>query len=186
MISIFYLPQKSIFWANAFFSKKGVKNKSQIKVISMEKTLREKFHGLFFITFTLINLAIFTYIKYYIKDDCECANDKVFGLIQPIDFIMVFALLGVLVGIVNIFINLNRGLSSLPLLGTFFNFGVCFICVLQIYMIVVFLKRINNQKCIEIKKCQNKTLKKTAEIISGLGLSVYIVAFIIGILIVWI
>ena len=152
----------------------------------MEKTLREKIHGLFFIIFTLFNLAIFVYIKYYMKDDCECANEKVFGLIQPIDFIMVFALIGVLVGGINIFVNLNRGLSSLPLLGTFFNFGVCFLCILQIYMIVVFLKRINNQKCIEIKKCQNKTLKISAEIISGLGLSVYIIAFIIGIMLVWI
>jgi hypothetical protein len=152
----------------------------------MEKTLREKIHGLFFIVFALVNLSIFVYIKYYMKDDCECANDKVFGLIQPIDFIMVFALIGVLVGGINIFVNLNRGLSSLPLLGTFFNFGVCFLCILQIYMIVVFLKRINNQKCIEIKKCQNKTLKISAEIISGLGLSVYIIAFIIGIMLVWI
>ena len=152
----------------------------------MEKTLREKIHGLFFIIFTLFNLAIFVYIKYYMKDDCECANEKVFGLIQPIDYIMVFALIGVIVGIVNIFVNLNRGLSSLPLLGTFFNFGVCFLCLLQIYMIVVFLKRINNQKCIEIKKCQNKTLKITSEIISGLGLTIYLIAFIIGIMLVWI
>ena len=53
-------------------------------------------------------------------------------------------------------------------------------------MIVVFLKRINNQKCIEIKKCQNKTLKLTSEIISGLGLTIYIIAFIIGIMLVWI
>ena len=80
----------------------------------MEKTLREKIHGLFFIVFTLVNLAIFVYIKYYMKDDCDCANDKVFGMIQPIDYIMVFALIGVIVGIVNIFVNLNRGLSSLP------------------------------------------------------------------------
>jgi hypothetical protein len=152
----------------------------------MEKTLREKIHGLFFIVFTLVNLAIFVYIKYYMKDDCDCANDKVFGMIQPIDYIMVFSLIGVLIGIVNIFVNLNRGLSSLPLLGTFFNFGVCFLCLLQIYMIGVFLKRINTQKCIEIKKCQNKTLKMSAEIISGLGLSVYIIAFIIGIMLVWI
>lgn len=152
----------------------------------MEKTLRERIHGLFFLIFTLVNIVIFIYIKYYLKDDCDCANDKVFGLIQPIDYIMIFALIGAGISIINIFVNLNRGLSSLPLLGTFFNFGVCFLCILQIYMIVVFLKRINTQKCIEIKKCQNKTLKISGEIISGLGLTVYLIAFIIGIMLVWI
>jgi hypothetical protein len=154
--------------------------------MTQEKSLRDKIHGIFFIVFAIINLIIFAYIKYYLKDNCECANEKVLGLIQPIDFIMIFALIGFFVGIINIFINLNRGFSSLPLIGTFFNVGILFLCLIQVYMIVIFLKRINNQKCIEIKKCQNKTLKTISEIISGLGLSVYIIAFIIGIMLVWI
>ena len=154
--------------------------------MTQEKSFRDKVHGIFFMTFAIINLIIFIYIKYYLKDDCECANEKVLGLIQPIDFIMIFALMGFLIGIINLLINLNRGFSSLPLIGTFFNVGVLFLCLIQVYMIVIFLKRINNQKCIEIKKCQNKTLKTISEIISGLGLSVYIIAFIIGIMLVWI
>jgi hypothetical protein len=53
-------------------------------------------------------------------------------------------------------------------------------------MIVVFLQRINTQKCIEIKKCQTKPLKKASEIITGFGVSIYIIAFIIAIMLVWI
>jgi hypothetical protein len=100
-------------------------------------------HEVFFIAFAIINLIIFAYIKYYLRDDCECANEKVFGLIQPLDFIMIFALIGFFLGIINIFINLNRGFSSLPLIGTFFNVGIIFLCLMQVYMIVIFLKKIN-------------------------------------------
>jgi hypothetical protein len=152
----------------------------------MSKSLKEKIHEIFFIVFAIINLIIFVYIKYYLKDDCECANEKVFGLIQPLDFIMVFALIGVFIGIINIFINLNRGFSSLPLIGTFFNVGIIFLSLIQAYMVVVFLKKINNQQCIEIKKCQSKTLKTISTIIIELGLFVYIISFILGIMLVWI
>ena len=146
----------------------------------------DKIHGIFFAGFAIVNLIIFWYIKYYLKDDCECANDKVLGLVQPIDYIMFFALIGFIVGVVNIFINFNRGCSSLPIVGTFFNVCVIFLSITQVYMIAVFLQRINTQKCIEIKKCQNKPLKKASEIITGLGLSIYIIAFIISIMLVWI
>jgi len=148
--------------------------------------LKDKIHEIFFIVFAIINLIIFVYIKYYLKDDCECANEKVFGLIQPLDFIMVFALIGVFIGIINIFTKLNQGFSSLPLIGTFFNVGIIFLSLIQAYMVVVFLKKINNQKCIEIKKCKSKTLKTISKIIIEFGLFVYIISFIIGIMLVWI
>ena len=44
----------------------------------------------------------------------------------------------------------------------------------------------NYEKCIEIKKCQNEPLKKANTIITGLGLSIYGIAFVIAIMLVWI
>lgn len=152
----------------------------------METSLKDKMHGIFFLIFMLINASIYVYFEYYIKNDCECANEKVLGLIQPIDYIVFFSLVGFIIGFINLFINLNRGFSSLPIVGTFFNVGVAILCVLQIYMIVVFLSRTDTQKCIEIKKCQNEPLKKANKVITGLGLSVYGIAFVIAIMLVWI
>jgi hypothetical protein len=154
----------------------------------METSLKDKMHGIFFFTFTIINLVIFIYLKYYINDknECDCANDKVLGLIQPLDYIIFFSLAGFMIGLINLFINFNRGFSSLPILGTFFNVGVAILCLLQIYMIVVFLDRTNTQKCKEIKKCQNKPIKIASQFVTSLGLSAYIIGFVIAIMLVWI
>jgi hypothetical protein len=154
----------------------------------METSLKDKMHGIFFLIFTVINLTVFVYLKYYINDknECDCANDKVLGLIQPIDYIVFFSLAGFIIGLINLFINFNRGCSSLPIIGTFFNVGVAVLCLLQIYMIVIFLSRISKQKCVEIKKCQNKPLKIASKFITQIGLYVYIIAFVIAIMLVWI
>ena len=124
-----------------------------------EKSFRDTFHQIFFLAFTLINLAILGYIQYNIKDDCACANDKVLGMIQPLDYISAFCGIGVILGIINIFINLNRGFSSLPLLGTFFNVGVTLLCLIQMYMISSFLQKTTEGKCKEAKKCQSGVIK---------------------------
>ncbi len=151
-----------------------------------DKSFRDTFHQIFFLVFTLINLLILGYIQYYIKDDCDCANDKVLGLIQPLDYISAFCGIGVILGILNIFINFNRGFSSLPLVGTFFNVGVTLLCIIQVYMISIFLQRSNDAKCKSDKKCQSDILKSSSSIFSSLGLLIYLVAFIGSILIVWV
>jgi hypothetical protein len=151
-----------------------------------EKSFRDTFHQIFFLAFTLINLAILGYIQYNIKDDCACANDKVLGMIQPLDYISAFCGIGVILGIINIFINLNRGFSSLPLLGTFFNVGVTLLCLIQMYMISSFLQKTTESKCKEAKKCQTGVIKTSSGIFSSLGLLIYLIAFIGSILLVWV
>ena len=43
----------------------------------------------------LVNfVSIFFYLKFQIKDECECANGKVWGLIQPLDYVTWFSLAG--------------------------------------------------------------------------------------------
>jgi hypothetical protein len=64
----------------------------------METSLKDKMHGIFFLIFMLINASIYVYFEYYIKNDCECANEKVLGLIQPIDYIVFFSLVGFIIG----------------------------------------------------------------------------------------
>lgn len=151
-----------------------------------EKSFRDTFHQIFFLVFTLLNLLILGYIQYNIKDDCACANDKVLGLIQPLDYISAFCGIGIILGLINIFINFNRGFSSLPLVGTFFNVGITLLCIIQVYMISVFLQRTTDEKCKGEKKCQNDMIKTSSTVFTSLGLLIYLGAFIGSILIVWV
>jgi hypothetical protein len=151
-----------------------------------EKSFRDIFHQIFFLVFTLINVLILWYIQYYLKDDCACANDKVLGLIQPLDYISAFSGIGIILGIINIFINFNRGFSSLPLVGSFFNIGIILLCIIQIYMISAFLQRTTDVKCKGAKKCQNDVIKTSSLAFTSLGLTIYFFTFIVSILIIWV
>ncbi len=151
----------------------------------MSNNLRDTIHNIFFGLFVGVNLIIFYYLKYVIKDDCECANNKVFGLIQPLDYIKWFSLAAFIMGCINLFINLNKGLSSIPLLGTAFNFIIALACISQIYMISQFLSKINKQQCRENNKCQDSNLKMLSRVIITSGYFIYIGAIIVAILLVW-
>ena len=151
----------------------------------MTEKLRDTLHNIFFGLFVGVNLIIFFYLKYQVKNECECANNKVFGLIQPLDYIIWFSLAASIMGAINLFINLNKGLSSLPLLGTAFNFIIAIMCISQIYMISQFVSRIGKQQCKEINKCQDKNLKIVGSFIIASGYFIYIVSFILAILLVW-
>ena len=148
--------------------------------------LKNMLHSMFFITFVVINLAIFLYLKLYVDNKCECANDKVWGLMQPLDYITWFSLAAVGLGFLNIFVHINQGISSIPLIGTFFNFGIAIVCLIQVGMISVFLKRVDSQQCKETKSCNDKTLQTVNTIMASMGLFIYLGAFIMAILIVWI
>lgn len=151
-----------------------------------DRKLRDILHLVFFSVFIIVNAVIFFFSKYKIKDNCECANEKVWHLIKPLDYIIWFSLTGMIMGAVNIFINFNQGLSSLPFLGTFFNIGIAILCVIQMAMIVSFLKKIDSSKCKKTGQCQDKTLKRASQILSSFGMLVYIGAIIISILLIWI
>jgi hypothetical protein len=147
--------------------------------------LKNILHSIFFITFVIVNLIIFFYLKLYVNNKCECANDKVWGLMQPLDYIIWFSLAAAGVGLINIFVHINQGISSIPLIGTFFNFGVAIVCLIQVAMISVFLKRVDSQQCKDSSSCNDKTLQSVNKIISSVGLFIYLAAFILAILIVW-
>jgi hypothetical protein len=147
--------------------------------------LKNILHSMFFITFVVVNLAIFLYLKIYVDNKCECANDKVWGLMQPLDYITWFSLAAVGVGFLNIFVHINQGLSSIPLIGTFFNFGIAIVCLIQVGMISVFLKRVDSQQCKETESCNDETLQTVNRVMASMGLFIYLGAFILAILIVW-
>jgi hypothetical protein len=147
--------------------------------------LRDIIHTIFFILFIIVNLAIFFYLKLQVQNECECANDKVLGLIQPLDYVTWFSLAAAGLGLINIFINLNRGLSSIPLVGTVFNILISVACLIQVGLLSKFLSRINNQQCKETNKCQDSTLKTVGGVLAGAGYFIYVGAFILAILLVW-
>ena len=147
--------------------------------------LKNMLHTMFFITFVVVNLAIFLYLKLYVDNKCECANDKVWGLMQPLDYITWFSLAAVGVGFLNIFVHINQGISSIPLIGTFFNFGIAIVCLIQVGMISVFLKRVDSQQCKETESCNDKTLQTVNTIMASMVLFIYLGAFILAILVVW-
>ena len=147
--------------------------------------LRDIIHTIFFILFIIVNLAIFFYLKLQVQNECECANDKVLGLIQPLDYVTWFSLAAAGLGLINIFINLNRGLSSIPLVGTVFNILISVACLVQVGLLSKFLSRINNQQCKETNKCQDSTLKTVGGVLAGAGYFIYVGAFILAILLVW-
>jgi p-aminobenzoyl-glutamate transporter AbgT len=146
---------------------------------------RDILHTIFFILFIIVNLVIFLYLKLKVQNECECANDKVLGLIQPLDYITWFSLAAAAIGLINIFINLNRGLSSIPLLGSVFNIVIAIACLIQIGLLSKFLSKINKQQCKELNKCQDSNLKTVGTILSSAGYFIYIGAFILAILLVW-
>jgi hypothetical protein len=146
---------------------------------------RDILHTIFFILFIIVNLVIFLYLKLKVQNECECANDKVLGLIQPLDYITWFSLAAAAIGLINIFINLNRGLSSIPLLGSVFNIVIAIACLIQIGLLSKFLSKINKQQCKEINKCQDSNLKTVGAILTSAGYFIYIGAFILAILLVW-
>lgn len=147
--------------------------------------LRDYLHGIFFVLFSITNFIIFFYSKFKLDIECQCANDKVFGLIKPLDYVIWFSLSGGIMGIVNILINVNQGFSSLPLIGTFFNFAIAICCIVQGYMMVRFFDKIDDQKCVDVKKCQSKQIQSIGGVITGFGLAIYAGAIIIAILLVW-
>jgi hypothetical protein len=146
---------------------------------------RDILHTIFFILFIIVNLVIFLYLKLKVQNECECANDKVLGLIQPLDYVTWFSLVAAGLGLINIFINLNRGLSSIPIVGTIFNILISIACLIQVGLLSKFLSRINNQQCKEKNKCQDSTLKTVGGVLAGAGYFIYIGAFILAILLVW-
>lgn len=146
---------------------------------------RDIAHTIFFILFIAINLTIFLYLKLKVQNECECANDKVLGLIQPLDYVTWFSLAAAGMGVINIFINLNRGLSSIPLLGSVFNILIAIACLIQVGLLSKFLSRISNQQCKEINKCQDSSLKAVGGVLASAGYFIYLGAFILAILLVW-
>jgi hypothetical protein len=146
---------------------------------------RDIAHTIFFILFIIVNLVIFLYLKLKVQNECECANDKVLGLVQPLDYVTWFSLVAAGLGLINIFINLNRGLSSIPLVGTVFNILISIACLIQVGLLSKFLSRINNQQCKEKNKCQDSTLKIVGGVLAGAGYFIYLGAFILAILLVW-
>jgi len=149
-------------------------------------SFRDYVHGIFFVLFSLINFAIFFYVKFRLGRKCECANDKVIGLVKPLDYITWFSLAGGFMGIINILININKGFSSLPIVGTFFNFGIAFLCIIQAFMLVRFFSKTDSKKCTDAKKCQSKEIKTLSGVITGFGMFIYLGAIIMAILLVWI
>lgn len=150
-----------------------------------ELSLRDYLHGIFFVIFSIVNFAIFFYVKFRLGSRCECANDKVIGLIKPLDYITWFSLAGGIMGMINILININQGFSSLPIVGTIFNFGIAFMCIIQAFMLVRFLSRTDDKKCLDVKKCRNKEIKIISATTTGFGMFIYLGAVIIAILLVW-
>jgi hypothetical protein len=148
-------------------------------------TLRRILHLIFFSLFIIINLIIFLYLKLKAGSECDCANDKVMGMLQPLDYITWFSLVSVGLGIINIIIDFNRGFSSLPIIGTVFNLLVALACILQIALLSVFLSRTDKQQCKEINKCQDSAIKTVNGILAGAGYFIYLGAFILAILLVW-
>lgn len=148
--------------------------------------LRDYLHTIFFILFIAVNLAIFFYLQFNIKDECDCANDKVLGIMKPLDYVLRFSLAAAGMGVINIIINLNQGLSSIPLIGSIFNFVIAIACITQVFMLSNFLSKTSNQKCKEIKKCQDNTLKIVGGVIASAGYFIYLGAFILSIILVWI
>ncbi len=146
---------------------------------------RDYLHTIFFIIFIVVNIGIFFYAKLKVMGECDCANDKVWGLIQPLDYITWFSLAAACLGVINIFINLNRGLSTMPIIGTFFNFAIAIACIIQIWLLSTFLSRVDKQQCKDINKCQDSTLKVIGAMMSTAGYFIYIGAFVIAILLVW-
>jgi hypothetical protein len=146
---------------------------------------RDYIHGIFFVLFSLVNFAIFFYVKFRLGRRCECANDKVIGLVKPLDYITWFSLAGGIMGIINILININQGFSSLPIVGTIFNFGIAFMCIIQAFMLVKFLGRTDDKKCIDAAKCQNKEIKTISKVATGFGMFIYLGAIVLAILLVW-
>ena len=147
--------------------------------------LKNILHSMFFIIFVIINLVIFSYLKLYVNNKCDCANDKIWGLMQPLDYITWFSLAAAGLGLINLFIHINQGISSIPLIGTFFNFGIALACLIQAAMISVFLKRVDSQQCKDSESCNDKTLQSVNKIIASFGLFIYLGAFILAILVVW-
>jgi len=147
--------------------------------------LRDYLHGIFFVLFSITNFVVFFYSKLKLSNECECANDKVFGLVKPLDYIIWFSLAGGVMGIINILININQGFSSLPLVGTIFNFTIAFFCIVQCYMMISFFDNIDEQKCITANKCNSKQIKTIGGVITGFGLAIYAAAIVIAILLVW-
>jgi p-aminobenzoyl-glutamate transporter AbgT len=151
----------------------------------MASKFRDYLHTIFFMIFIVVNLMIFFYLKFKVQNECDCANDKVLGLVQPLDYIVWFSLAAAGLGVINIFINFNRGFSSIPLVGTVFNFAIAIACMIQVGLLSKFLSRIDNQQCKEINKCQDSTLKVVGGIISAAGYFIYLGAFVLAILLVW-
>lgn len=147
--------------------------------------LRDYLHGIFFVLFSLVNFGIFFYVKFRLDDECECANDKVLGLVQPLDYITWFSLAGGLMGIVNILINVNQGFSSLPLVGSVFNFAIAIMCIIQAYMLVRFLDRTDGGECKSQNKCNSDEIKTISSVLTGFGFFIYLGAVVIAILLVW-
>ena len=147
---------------------------------------RDYLHSIFFILFIAVNLTIFFYLQFKIKGECDCANDKVLGLVKPLDYVLWFSLAAAGIGIINIIINLNQGLSSIPLIGSIFNFAISIACITQVFMLSNFLNKTTNQKCKELKKCDDSNLKLVGGILAGAGYFIYLGAFILAILLVWI
>jgi hypothetical protein len=146
---------------------------------------RDYLHTIFFIIFIIVNIAIFSYAKLKVMGECDCANNKIWGLIQPLDYVTWFSLAAAGLGIINIFINLNRGLSTMPIIGTFFNFAIALACIIQIGLLSTFLSRVDKQQCKDINKCQDSTLKVIGGMMSTAGYFIYVGAFVIAILLVW-
>ena len=151
----------------------------------MASKFRDYLHTIFFVIFIIVNLVIFFYLKFKVQDECNCANDKVLGLMQPLDYVIWFSLAAAGLGVINIFINFNRGFSSIPLVGTLFNFIIAIACLIQVGLMSKFLSRIDNQQCKEINKCQDKTLKTISGIMSAAGYFIYLGAVVLAILLVW-
>jgi hypothetical protein len=147
---------------------------------------RDYLHTIFFVLFSVINITIFMYLQFKVKNECDCANEKVFGLIKPLDYVLWFSLAAAGVGIINIIINLNQGLSSIPLIGTLFNFAIALACITQVFMMSYFLNKTCNQQCKEIKKCDDNVLKTFGAVMAGAGYFIYLGAFILSVVLVWI
>lgn len=102
--------------------------------------LRNVFYTVFICTNYYLNTFVASIIE---QEKCKCKTG------WKIENLKVLSQLAIFLGIVNLFIPLNKTLYKIPLVSMFFSYGLLLIIFLEIFLLIRFSRNLRN-----LKKCK--------------------------------
>lgn len=107
----------------------------------------------FYVIFVCFNIITYFMVK-EVEDNkrCECKDNKkitnAYYFLNTIEYIKTFSWLASIIGLVNLFIPINKGLSNIIIVGSMISVALFILLIGQMFSLERFLSVIKSDECV--------------------------------------